>query len=139
MELTYKVPSTHPQVTVLHVAGKIDGSNYLQLIEKVQELYAAGAQCLLLDLKECLFLSSAGLFALHSLALIAHNAAPLDPTHGWDAMHRMANETRSYKDKFKLANLHSNIARTMEVAGFLSLFDVYPDVPAALAAFGPAQ
>lgn len=137
MELSHKVPSTHPQVTVLRVTGKIDGSNYLQLIEKVQELYAGGAKCLLLDLKECLFLSSAGLFALHSLALIAHSAAPLDPTNGWDAMHRMANETRSYKDKFKLANLHSNIARTMEVAGFLSLFDVYPDVPAALAAFGP--
>jgi anti-anti-sigma regulatory factor len=139
MELSYEIAPTHPQVTVLHVAGKVDGSNYIRLIEKVQTLCGGDARHLLLDLKDCTFLSSAGLFALHSIALITHHAAPLDPANGWGAMHQMANATRSYKDNFKLAGLQPNVLRTLEVSGFLDLFAIYPDVPAALEAFGPAE
>jgi anti-anti-sigma regulatory factor len=139
MELSHEIASTHPQVTVLHVAGKIDGSNYIRLIEKVQTLCSGDTRYLVLDLKDCTFLSSAGLFALHSIALITHHAAPLDPANGWGAMHQMANASRSYKDNFKLAGLHPNVTRTLEVSGFLDLFAIYPDVPSALGAFDPAQ
>jgi hypothetical protein len=65
--------STHEgrvPVTALHVHGDLDASNYTELINKAQELYGSGARYLLVDLGNVPFLSSAGLIALHTVALI---------------------------------------------------------------------
>jgi anti-anti-sigma regulatory factor len=138
MELSYETIQGILPITVLHVAGRIDGSTYLKLIDKAKELMASGTQYLLLDMEACDFLSSAGIFALHSIALIAHQLAPLDPEQGWGALRQLANEVRDLKANFKLVHVHPNVLHTLDVAGFSPFLDIYTDMQAALAAFKPA-
>jgi anti-anti-sigma regulatory factor len=135
MELYHQIKQGVPPVTVLHVAGRVDNSNYLSLVEKAKALFADGTEYLLLDLKDCDFLSSSGLFAVHSIALNAHKVAALDPEHGWQSLNRMINEDCDYKEKFKIVHVQPNVLRTLDSAGFLSILDVYSDMQTALAAF----
>jgi anti-anti-sigma regulatory factor len=135
MELAHEVKEGFPTVTVLHVAGRVDSSNYLKLIDKARELFASGTEYLLLDLEACDFISSSGLFALHSIALTAHKFAPPDPEHGWEALRKMATEDREFKEKFKIVHVQPNVLRTLDVAGLLLSFDVYSDMQEALEAF----
>lgn len=113
--------------------GAVDGSNYRALIDQVRALFSNGTHQLLLDLGDCPFLSSAGLVALHSAALIAHQQAALDPEHGWEALHAVADEQRSFKDNLKIINAQPNIRRTLETAGLLGMFDLHPDAHTAAA------
>jgi anti-anti-sigma regulatory factor len=135
MELSYETIQGPPEVTVLHLAGRLDGSTYLELVDKARELFASGTDNLLLDMQACDFLSSAGIFALHSIALIAHHLTPLDPEQGWGALRQIANESRDLKAKFKLVHVNPNIIHTLDVAGFTQFLDIYTDMQAALAAF----
>jgi anti-anti-sigma factor len=57
-------------VTILHLDGILDGANYESLIDETQKVYAAGARDLILDLSKLTFISSAGLGALHRVALL---------------------------------------------------------------------
>jgi anti-anti-sigma regulatory factor len=54
----------------MHLAGDLDASNYTEAIKKAQELYDGGARDLLIDLDKVPYMSSAGLMALHTIALI---------------------------------------------------------------------
>jgi anti-anti-sigma regulatory factor len=122
---------------VLYVAGKIDGSNYLKLVEKASDLFASGTDYLLMDLEAVDFLSSSGLFALQNIALLAHKIEPLDPEDGWGAMKTMADDDRDFKDNFKIVNVQPKVLRTLDIAGFSPKFDLYSDMRDALAAFKP--
>ena len=135
MELSHEVKEGFPPVTVLHVAGRVDYTNYSQLIDKARELFLGGTEYLLLDLEACDFLSSSGLFALHSIALIVHNLAPLDQEQGWESRRKLTSEDREFKEKFKIVHAQPNVMRTLDLAGFLSLFDVYSDMQEALEEF----
>ena len=137
MQLTHQNFPSLPHVTVLHVSGAVDGSNYRLLIEQVRALFSNGTRKLLLDMENCLFLSSAGLVALHSAALIAHQLAPFDAEHGWEALHAMADDQRSFKDNLKIINVQPNVWRTLDTAGLMPMFDLHPDAQAAAAACLP--
>ena len=57
-------------VTVMRLSGELDASNYESLIKQTQSLYNSGTRNLLLDLEGLEFVSSSGLIALHTMALI---------------------------------------------------------------------
>ena len=137
MELSIETIPGFPRITLVRVAGRVDGSNYLSLIEKARTLLAAGPDCLLLDLQGCSHLSSAGLFALHNIALIANQYQALDHEDGWGAMKRMADETRELKGRFKLIQVPEKIMTTLQVSGLSALYEIHPDLQAALAALVP--
>jgi anti-anti-sigma regulatory factor len=139
MELSFEVLHGNPGATVLHVAGRVDGSNYLTLIEKARESIASGTNLLIMNLEACDFLSSAGLFALHNIALMAHKYEPLDHEDGWGAMKIIANESREFKDRFKIVNVPPKIMRTFTTAGLSSIYGIYSDVQAALTAYVPIE
>jgi anti-anti-sigma regulatory factor len=138
MKLTYESIAGNPQFTVLHVQGRVDGANYIQLIEKARELLGSGTNCLCLSLEACDYLSSAGLFALHNIALMAHQYEPLNKEDGWGAMREMANEQRALKERFKIIDVPKNIMNTLEITGLSSMYAIYPDAQEALAAFIPS-
>lgn len=135
MELSYELIKGTPQVSVLNVAGRVDGSNYSKLIEQAKELFESGAFRLLLNLEGCDFLSSAGLFALHSIALMAHKIKPLDPESGWESLKAAVDDDRDYKENFKIVNAQPNVLRTLNISGFSKKFDIYTDMQEALSAF----
>ena len=76
-------------VTVLGVEGQLDGQSYQDLIVKARELFDAGARDFVLDLSDLTYISSAGLVALHSIALMLKGEEMPDTEHGWSAYRSM--------------------------------------------------
>ena len=123
------------QVVVIHVDGRVDGSNFKELIASAEQLLTAEMPNLILNLAGCDFLSSAGLMALHSIAKIASGEEVSDPEKGWSAFHAMSSYTSDYKMHFKLVGLQPAVSKTLDKTGMLDLFEVYDTLEAALAAF----
>ena len=67
MQLSF---SKQDNVTVLHVMGDVDSSNYTEVIIKAQQLYDDGTRNLLLDLANVPYVSSAGLGFPHHCACL---------------------------------------------------------------------
>ena len=88
---TYPIADPIP-VQVMTLRGELDASNYLDVIERVRALYEAGARQLVIDLSNVSFLSSSGLVALHSAALVMRGDEPPSPDLGWSAFHAIASD-----------------------------------------------
>ncbi len=79
MEITVSTQQGAVPVTVVQPHGDVDASNYAQLVSKVGSLQKDGARDFILDLSDVPFMSSAGLVALHSIAIMLRGEKPADP------------------------------------------------------------
>ncbi len=101
MNISVSQASGRVPVTVIKLDGQLDGQNFQELITKAQELHSAGARDFLLDLSDLTYISSAGLVALHSVALMARGRsfrtwkADGLPTVRWDVPARRASKSMS--------------------------------------------
>lgn len=134
MEFRVTQAPGRPDVATLSMAGDLDASSYLQAISQAEAAYQSGARTLLLDLSNTDFVSSSGLVAIHSIALLMQGLKPPDPEAGWSAIRSMGSgpgaEARS---RLKLVNPQPRVAATLAKVGFTDSFDVYPTADAALA------
>ena len=89
-------------VTVLAIDGKLDGSNYQELIDRVNGLYKSGTRSLLLDLTNLIYMSSSGVVALHSIAVLLHSGALPNLDNGWAALNAVAEESGGLRKQVKL-------------------------------------
>ena len=90
---------------MIKLDGQLDGQNYQELIAKAQELYNAGGRDFLLDLTDLTYISSAGLVALHSVALLARGEELPDLEGGWSAYRSMGRSSEAGVQKHvKLLN-----------------------------------
>lgn len=136
MELVMTQAQGQVPVTIMKLVGELDASNYMQVIARGKEFYAAGTRDLLLDLSDLSFMASSGLVALHSLALIMKGEEPPDPEHGWGAFHGISREReRGFADHLRLYKPQPSVARTLEITGFANFVQVHTDLEAALASF----
>jgi anti-anti-sigma regulatory factor len=136
MELILEEVTGPVKATVLCLSGNLDGSNFDQLIAKGREVIAGGAENIILDLSACGFMSSAGLVALHSLALLARGEEPPDPQHGWAAFHALSQDAGSGVQKnFKLVAPQPSVLRLLEKTGMTGFLEVFDEADAALASF----
>ena len=123
-------------VTILELAGKLDGSNYLQLVEEAKKVYLNGARDLLIDLSELSFLSSAGIAAIHKSALIFRGQPILEEESGWAAYRAIERDRGSGVQKHvKLLSPQPRVADVLDVASFDSLFEIHTNLNAAVASF----
>ena len=123
-------------VVVLSTHGDLDASNYFELIAKGQAIYQEGACCLLLDMSDTPFMSSSGLVALHSLALLMSGQKPADPEAGWEALHAIDQDANTgFQPHVKLLNPQPRVVRTLERTGLNTFFEVFTDREAALSSF----
>jgi anti-anti-sigma regulatory factor len=136
MELSVTTAPSKPAVTVLALAGDLDASNYLQLIQRVDELYKAGTRGLVFDLSNVEFVSSSGIVALHSMALIMQGQRPPNPEDGWGAIRAIERGAGDKaRESLKLVNPQPRVAATLAKVGLSDGLEIYPSVDAALAAF----
>jgi anti-anti-sigma regulatory factor len=136
MNIAIKETQGRVPVTIMLLQGELDASNYLSVINQAKEVYQAGSRHLLLDLSDLSYMSSAGLMALHSAALVMRGAEPPDPEYGWGAYHAMARDREAGTDPYcKILNPQPSVDRTLEITGFKAFFEVYNDLEAALASF----
>lgn len=123
-------------VTVLKLDGQLDGQNYQDLIAKARELYQANARDFVLDLSDLTYISSAGLVALHSVALLAKGEDTPDPDQGW-ATYRSLGRTSAagVQEHVKLVNPRDEVKSVLNMVGFTDVFAIYKDLDEAVKSF----
>ena len=136
MEITVSTQQGRVPVTVVQPHGDIDASNYTELVSKVEGLIKNGAQDFLIELSDVPFMSSAGLVALHSIAITLRGEKPVDPQSGWAALKAMEpGRQKGVQQHVKLLNPQQYVADTFEKAGFTQFFQVFTDLNKAVASF----
>jgi anti-anti-sigma regulatory factor len=123
-------------VTVIKLDGQLDGQNYQDLIAKAQELYDAGMRDFLLDLTDLTYISSAGLVALHSVALLVRGEELPDVEGGWSAYRSVGRSREAGVQKHvKLLNPSSEVSGVLDMVGFNNVFEVFTDRESAINSF----
>jgi hypothetical protein len=123
-------------VTVLQPHGDLDASNFRDLIAKAQEVYDTGMQDILLDLSDTPYMSSSGLVALHSIAMMLRGEKPPDTESGWGAFRSIGRDRdRGLQPHLKLLNPQPKVNNVLEMAGFTQYLEIYTDLETAIASF----
>jgi len=123
-------------VTVLQLEGELDGQTYQDLIAKAKEVYEGGARNFLLDLGGLTYVSSAGLVALHTVALLTRGDALPDTDAGWSSIRsvgRVGNE--GVQKHVKLFNPSDDVRSVLDMVGFSNAFEILTDFDAAVNSF----
>ncbi len=123
-------------VAVIKLTGQLDGQSYQELITKAQELYSTGAHDFLLDLSDLTYISSAGLVALHSVALLTRGEQLPDTERGLSAYRSMARSGEAGLQKHvKLLNPCSEVRSVLDMVGFGNVFKIFTDLDQAVDSF----
>jgi anti-anti-sigma regulatory factor len=123
-------------VAILAVQGDLDASNYEDLIAKATEVQSAGRADMLLDLTNMSFISSSGLVALHSIALLMRGEQPPASEEGWSAIRSIHRGLGTgVQQHVKLLNPQPYVERTLGKAGLIEFFEIHTDLDTAVASF----
>ena len=133
MEITISQEQGRVAVSVICIAGHLDGQTYQDLIEKAREVVKAGAKNILLDLSDLTYISSAGLVSLHTIALMTRGEEPPDPEQGWSTLKSMDSVRDGGLQKhLKLLNPRPEVTSVLEMVGFAAFFEVFTDRKTAI-------
>lgn len=123
-------------VTVLRPEGRLDGQNYRELIGKAAELYEAGARNILLDLSQVTYISSAGIVALHTIALMLRGEPLPDLENGWNTVRATGRAAEAGVQKhLKLLNPSAEVKGVLDMVGFSAYLESFQDQETAIQAF----
>jgi anti-anti-sigma regulatory factor len=124
------------QISILSIQGDLDASNYKEVINIAKKAHEDGARFLLIDMSEMSFMSSSGLIALHSIALLMRGEEPSDLEYGWEAIRSLDRDRDSGKqENIKLLNPQPKIAQSLEITGLKEFFEIHTDLDTAIASF----
>lgn len=126
-------------VTVIKLVGDLDGSNFQQVITSAKEAVAAGASNLLLDMGGVGFMSSSGLIALHTIAMMVRNEQVPILEGGPSAKAEAKNYVSKgggFNENFKLLNVQPLVMKTIEQVGYNTILQTFTNRDDALATFG---
>ncbi len=133
MDITVRDASDNEPVAILKLSGELDASNYLDVIQQVQDIYTSGSRRLVIDMSDVTFLSSSGLVALHSAALIMRGDQPPDPEAGWTAYHAIASDVEGgFESCCNLYNAQGRARKTLELTGFSDFLEIHDDLDQAV-------
>lgn len=123
-------------VTVIKLDGELDGQNYQDLIAKAKELYDDGTRNFLIDLSDLRYISSAGLVALHTVALLTNGDALPDAESGWSAIRSVGSAGSSGAQKHvKFLNPRDEVKNVLNMVGFSDAFETHTDLNDAVNSF----
>lgn len=123
-------------VTVLKLEGQLDGQTYQDLINKAREAYKAGWRDFLVDMTDLTYISSAGLVALHSVALLAKGEDLPNTDEGWSAYRSMGRSKEAgIQEHMKLLNPRPEVQSVLEMVGFSAVFKIFADFDEAVKSF----
>jgi len=136
MEINIERVEGKVSVTILELHGNLDASNFEEVIDKAKSLYESGARDLLIDFGDVDFMSSSGIVALHSIALLMRGEQPHDLESGWDAFHAIDRDRDSgLQEHVKILNPQPKVALTFEKTGMDKFFEIYNDRQTAIDSF----
>lgn len=136
MEISVSKQTGRVEVTVLSLNGQLDGQSYQELIQQGRGLYDAGARNFLLDLGGLTYISSAGLVALHTLALLLRGESLPVTEDGWASMKAVKKDVGGKREEhLKLLNLQPEVRNVLEMVGFDRAFEMYSNLEEAVGSF----
>jgi len=136
MNITVSQQQGREQVSVIHLDGRLDSSNYQNLIDEAKKLHAAGARHLILDMTNLTYISSAGLVAVQSTAKLFRGESLPNVEAGWNAIRSLDKERAGGTQKnVKLLNLTPKVQSVLDTVGFAEFFEIYTDLAGAVASF----
>ena len=131
LQMQGKIP-----VTVIKLDGQLDGQTYQDLINKAREAYQIGWRDFLIDMTDLTYVSSAGLVAFHSVALLARGEDLPDTESGWSAYRSMGRSKEAGLQKHvKLLNPRPEVKDVLDMVGFSAVFEVFADLDEAVNSF----
>ena len=123
-------------VTIIKLEGELDGQTYQDLIAKAREVYEGGARDFLIDLSGLTYVSSAGLVALHTVALLSRGEALPDADAGWSAIRSVGDAGSSgVQEHVKLVNPRDEVQSVLDMVGFSAAFEIFSDLDEAIKSF----
>ena len=123
-------------VTVIKLDGQLDGQTFQDVILKAREAYEAGWRDFLIDMSELTYISSAGLVALHSVALLSRGEQLPDTESGWSAYRSMGRSKEAgLQQHMKLLNPREEVRSVMDMVGFGNVFEIFTDLDEAVKSF----
>lgn len=136
MDIAVSKQTGNVDVTVLKLTGELDGQTYQGLIDRARELYGSGARNFLFDMSELTYVSSAGLVAMHTIAMLLKGEAVPNTDDGWASM-RSVKKTSDGKmqEHMKLLNPRSEIRSVLEMVGFDRAFEIHSNLEDAVKSF----
>lgn len=136
MDISVSKQTGRVEVTILALNGQLDGQSYEELINKAKELFAAGSRDLLLDLSELTYVSSAGLVAFHTIALLLRGEVIPDSEDGWASMRAVKKTTNdTMQEHLKLLNPREEVKDVLEMVGFDRAFEIHSNFEEAVKSF----
>lgn len=136
MEIVVSKQTSRVEVTIVGLSGEVDGQNFQQVIDKAKELYAAGARDFLVDMSSLTYISSAGLVAIHSIALLVRGEQLPDTEAGWSAYRSLGRTKEAGKQQhIKLLNPGEQIKSVLEMVGFDNAFEIFSNLDDAVKTF----
>lgn len=128
MNITVSIEQRREPVAILRLQGDIDASNFVQVVDKAQEIYENPAHNLILDLSEVPSISTTGLVAIHKIALL-YSGVPETMAHP-DLTH-----SSTARKRVKLLSPQPEVEKALETAGLKLFFKVFRDLESALNSF----
>ncbi len=132
MEIKVTQEEGRVPVTVFHLNGDLDSSNYEQLEAQAQQAITDGACYMLLDMTKVPFMSSAGIRAIYKIFTWLRN---LPDGEDEEAL-KTALRDGSYKSRrLKLLNITSPVQKALATAGMDVFLEVHHNEKEAVNSF----
>lgn len=136
MNITVSQVQGRVPITVIQLEGKLDSQSYEDLTAKARELYESGARDVLMDLGGLTYVSSAGLVALHTIALLLRGVPLPDPGQSWSSVKSMSRVSGTGMQKHvKLLNPPPEVNGVLDMVGFSKMFEIFSDREKAIQSF----
>lgn len=137
MDITISQAQGRVPVSVIQLDGMLDSQSYEDLTAKARGLYEAGARDVLIDLTGLTYISSAGLVALHTIALLLRGVPLPDPGQSWSSVKSMSHVSGTGMQKhIKLLNPRPEVSGVLDMVGFSKMFEIFSDREKAIQSFG---
>ena len=134
MEIKTSIETSRVPVTVMHIIGNIDSTSHEVFTIKSLELIEDGARYILVDLSQALFISSAGLRAMHGIFKKLRSLYPDTDLSEIEFKKRVGKG--AYKSPYlKLLNLSKDTQTAFELSGFDMFIETHTDMTEAIASF----
>ena len=124
MEIEVSIHEAQEPVAVMRIKGKIDASNFVEIINQSQEIYKKPVHNLILDLSEVPFISSAGLVAIHKISLMYSGGQQEVEQEGKETRPDFTHNANARK-RVKLLSPQPGVDQILEMAGLKLFFKVF--------------
>ena len=131
MEIAVSIQDGKEPIAVMKLKGEINASNFVEIVDKAQEIYRNPARNLIIDLSEVPNISSTGHVAIHKIALI-YSGVPQDVEEDENPDFTHSGNARKH---VKLLSPQPAVDEALTKAGFKLFFKVFKDLDNAIKSF----